>query len=305
MFAISDHSHVPEKGFNMSEPEPITVQLEEGPNIDWIVLDRPGAANAFSRPMLDQFSSILAGRASKGAPVVGIRSSAKGFSSGVDLGEYQADATPVDDVVRLSSYVDRWMAIWRHPKPVIIAVQGYCIGVAAQMASFADILLVAEDARISEPTLPIGGGFIAPAWVNQVGARRAKEFAFLPSNWIDGATAAEWGWANCALPAENLVECAERLAERMAKVPAGVLTLKKRSINRAMEAAGFSASLSAIAESDAILHLEPEVSAIRQRMGSQGLKATIAEFAGPSSQEIFRDLGGRALQDKAVPAAAR
>lgn len=275
----------------MSEPQDTYVRLEEGPNIDWIVLDRPGAANAFSGAMLDQFSSILAGRASEGAPVVGIRSSAKGFSAGVDLGEYQAKATPVDDVMRLSSYVERWMAIWRHPKPVIIAVHGYCIGVAAQMASFADILLVADDARISEPTLPIGGGFIAPTWVNQTGARRAKEFALLPGNWITGATAAEWGWANCAVPAENLVECAEQLAERMAKVPAGVLTLKKRSINRAMEAAGFSASLSALAESDAILHLEPEVTAIRARLASDGLKATIADFAGPSSQEIFRALG--------------
>lgn len=274
----------------MTDNERPLVRLDEGSNIDWIVLDRPEAANAFSSAMLDQFSATLEDRARNGAPVLGIRSGAKGFSSGVDLGEYQAKATPVDDVMRLSSYVDRWMAIWRHPKPVIIAVHGYCMGVAAQMASFADILLVAEDARISEPTLPIGGGFIAPAWVSQTGARRAKEFAFLPGNWITGTTAAEWGWANCAVPSDNLVECAERLAERMAKVPAGVLALKKRSINRAMEAAGFTASLSAIAESDAILHLEPEVTAIRARLSSEGLKATIADFAGSSSQEIFREM---------------
>lgn len=166
-------------------------------------------------------------------------------------------------------------------------VHGYCIGVAAQMAAFADILLVADDAMISEPTLPIGGGFIAPTWVNQTGARRAKEMAFVPGNWIDGKTAAEWGWANAAMPSENLFACAESLAERIGKVPAGVLTVKKRSINRAMEAAGFSASLSAVAESDAVLHLEPGVREIRARLDSDGLKAVVAEFRGPSSQEIF------------------
>lgn len=267
------------------------IRLEEGRNIDWIVLDRPVAANAFSSGMLEQFSAMLASRAKQGAPVVGIRSAGKGFGSGMDLGEYNAEATPVADVMRLSSYIDRWMEIWRHPKPVIIAVHGYCIGVAAQMASFADILLVADDAMISEPTLPIGGGFIAPTWVNQTGARRAKEMAFLPGNWIDGVTAAEWGWANAALPADGLVACAESLAERMAKVPAGVLTVKKRSINRAMEAAGFSAAVSAIAESDAILHLEPEVSRIRARLGSEGLKPIVAEFRGKSSQEIFAEFG--------------
>jgi len=267
------------------------IRLEKGACIDWIVLDRPGAANAFSSAMLEQFSTVLAGLETQGAPVVGIRSDGKGFGSGMDLGEYNANASPVDDVLRLSSYVDRWMAIWRHPKPVIMAVHGYCIGVAAQMATFADILLVAEDAMISEPTLPIGGGFIAPTWVSQTGARRAKELAFLPGNWIDGATAADWGWANAAMPAENLVACAESLAERMAKIPAGVLTVKKRSINRAMDAAGFSASLSAMAESDAILHLEPEVVRIRKRLGSEGLKTTVAEFRGKSSQEIFAEFG--------------
>jgi len=275
----------------MDEKVNTGIRLEMGAHIDWIVLDRPAAANAFSSGMLEQFSTVLTGLETRGAPVVGIRSDGKGFGSGMDLGEYNADATPVDDVLRLSSYVDRWMAIWRHPKPVIIAVHGYCIGVAAQMATFADILLVAEDAMISEPTLPIGGGFIAPTWVSQTGARRAKELAFLPGNWIDGATAVDWGWANAAMPAENLVACAESLAERMAKIPAGVLTVKKRSINRAMEAAGFSASLSAIAESDAILHLEPEVVRIRKRLGSEGLKNTVAEFRGASSQEIFAEFG--------------
>src|SRR3546814_6837976 len=54
---------------------------------------------------------------------------------------------------------------------------------------FADLTIVADDARIGEPGLPIGGGYIAPAWVSQVGAKRAKELAFLPGNHVDGRTA--------------------------------------------------------------------------------------------------------------------
>lgn len=264
------------------------IRLEWGENIDWIVLDRSEAANSFSHRMLEEFSSALDRLATEGAPVVGIRADGKGFGAGMDLGEYNPGASPIDDVRRLSSYVERWLAIWKHPKPVIVAVHGYCIGVAAQMASFADILLVAEDARISEPTIPIGGGFIAPTWVNQVGARRAKELSFLPGNQIDGVTAERWGWANAAVPAENLISCAEQLAARIAQVPAGVLTGKKRSINRAMEAQGFLESLCAIAESDAILHLEPEVREIRHQLRTQGLKPTVARFSGNSSQDIIR-----------------
>lgn len=267
------------------------IRLEPGEAIDWIVLDRPEAANAFSNKMLERFSTILAERRDKGAPVLGIRGEGKGFGAGMDLGEYNAQGSAMDDVLRLSSYVERWMAIWRHPKPVIVAVHGYCIGVAAQLASFADILVVSETATISEPTIPIGGGFIAPVWANQVGARRAKEFAFLPGNRIDGKTAAEWGWANAAVPEEHLVACVEALADCMAKIPSSVLAMKKRSINRAMEAAGFNAGLGAIAESDAILHLEPEVQAIRNRLRKDGLKPLVQSFAGSSSQDIFRKFG--------------
>jgi enoyl-CoA hydratase len=272
----------------MDRPTVAGIRVDMGECIDWIVFDRPTAANSFTRDMLEQFSLELERLKSGGAPVVGIRADGKGFGAGMDLGEYQPDASPMEDVLRLASYVDRWTAIWKHPKPVIIAVHGYCIGVAAQLASFADILIVAEDARISEPSIPIGGGFIAPAWVSQVGARRAKELSFLPGNHVDGITAERWGWANAAVPAENLISCAESLAARIAQVPRGVLAGKKRSINRAMEAAGFTAAMSAVAESDAVLHLEPEVGAVRQQLASEGLKATVASFAGRSSQEIFR-----------------
>jgi hypothetical protein len=80
------------------------IRLEEGPHIDWIVLDRPSAANAFASWMLEQFSATLAHLSTQGAPVIGIRSGGKGFGSGVDLGAYNAAATPVDDVMRLRTH---------------------------------------------------------------------------------------------------------------------------------------------------------------------------------------------------------
>lgn len=280
----------------MSEATVDGIRLERGKDLDWIVFDRPDAANAFNRALLARFSAVLEQCAIDGAPVVAIRGEGRGFSAGMDLGEYNAKGSSTDDVLRLSSYVDRWKAIQAHPKPVIVAVHGYCVGVAAQLASFADILVVTEDAKISEPAIPIGGGFVAPAWVNQVGGRRAKEFAFLPGNAIDGATAVAWGWANAAVPAANLVVCVEALASRMALVPPGVLAVKKRSINRAMQAAGFDAAMNAVAESDAILHLDPNVQAIRSSLRSDGLKATISRFKGESSQEIFASFSNNPVQ---------
>lgn len=268
------------------------LRIESGTSIDWIIFDRPDASNAFSMTLLDAFSDALDTLANTGAPVIGIRGEGKGFSSGVDLGEYNASGTPVEDVARLRRNLDRWQAMWRHPKPIIVAIHGFCLGIAAQMPCFADMTIVAQDARIGEPGIPIGGGYVAPAWVSQVGAKRAKELAFLPGNHVDGTTAVEWGWANAAVPADQLIACVEALAERMAKIPLPVLTMKKHSINRAMEAGGFLSAVNAVSESDAILHFEPVVLELRERLAKDGLRETLVRFRGESSTEIFKRFKG-------------
>jgi enoyl-CoA hydratase len=264
------------------------IRLSHDGPLSWIILDRPEHANALSPRLLEEFADALGRLRTEGGPVIGIRGEGKGFCSGMDLGSYgaadQGPPDPMADRARLEANIARWLLIWDHPKPVIAAVHGYCMAAAAQMCVFADITLVADDVRIGEPTIPIGGGFIAPTWVSLVGHKRAKEFAFLPGNIIDGPTAVEWGWANHCVPASQLVNAVRSLAERIAKVPPDVLRLKKLSINRAAEAGGFRQALSGIAEIDALLHLAPAVLEIRARMKVEGIKAIIKEFkVAPSS----------------------
>lgn len=271
-----------------SEPGPELLIEHAGP-ISWIVFNRPAQANALSSSLLESFSTALRTLEHEGGPILGIRANGKGFCAGMDLGQYGGTAVmdPTADAYRLNANVARWLSIWDHPKPVIAAVHGYCAGVAAQLCIFADLTIVADNVRISEPGVPIGGGFIAPTWVAQVGAKRAKEFAFLPGNSIDGPTAVEWGWANHCVPADRLIEASEALAARMALVPSEVLRVKKLSINRAAEAAGFRTATSGIAEMDSLLHLAPSVRAIREHMAKDGLKAVLEEYRGPSSTALM------------------
>jgi enoyl-CoA hydratase len=266
------------------------IRIEHAGPLSWIILDRPDRANALSPALLDEFSDALERLKKEGGPVIGLRGEGKGFCAGMDLGSYGAGdkgpADPMADRERLHGNVARWLAMWDHPKPVIAAVHGFCMAAAAQLCVFTDITVVADDVRIGEPTIPIGGGFIAPAWVSLVGSKRAKEFAFVPGNWIDGPTAVEWGWANHCVPADRLIEAVASLAERIALTPPDVLRLKKLSINRAAEAAGFRQALSGIAEIDALLHLSPAVLEIRARMAERGLKAVIAEYKVPPTTPL-------------------
>ena len=268
-------------------PEYRDIRVEHRGPISWIVLNRPDKANALSSAMLEEFSDSLARLADTGGPILGIRGEGKGFCAGYDIdqvGKPKA-ADPVADRERLARNVNRYLAIWDHPKPVIAAVHGYCIAGATQMCVFADLTIVAEDARIGEPALPLGGGYIAPLWAPLVGPKRAKELALLPGNAIDGRTAVEWGWANHAVPAGEVVRTVEDMAARMARIPSDVLRIKKLSVNRAMDAMGVRTAAAQVPEMDALLHLSPSVLALREWIGQVGLKTAITEFTKPSPTE--------------------
>jgi enoyl-CoA hydratase len=256
------------------------IRLEDDGPLTWIVLARPEKANALSNELLDEFSHALEWLKLEGAPVVGIRGDGRGFSAGYDLGQVARPraADPIGDRTRLQRNVDRYLAIWDHPKPVIAAVHGYCIAGATQLVTFTDITIVAEDARIGEVTVPVGAGYVAPVWAPLVGPKRAKELAFVPGNSIDGRTAVDWGWANHAVPADELLARVRSLAERIARIPPALLTIKKVSINRAMEAMGTRTAVAGIADADALAHLVPDVAEIRARIVDEGLKAVIEAY---------------------------
>ncbi|HEY1586094.1 MAG TPA: enoyl-CoA hydratase-related protein [Polyangia bacterium] len=270
------------------------IRVEHAGPLSWIVLDRPDRANALSAAMLDEFSDALDTLRADGGPVIGLRGEGKGFSAGMDLDEVgKLDGGPIDpaaDRARLQRNVDRWLAMWDHPKPIIAAVHGYCMAVATQLCVFADLTIVTDDARIGEPTLPIGGGFVAPVWASLVGPKRAKELAFVPGNSIDGPTAVQWGFANHSVPADQLLSTVATLAERIALIPSEVLRVKKLSINRAAEAPGFRASLAHLAEMDAQLHKTPAVVALKEWITEVGLKTVMTQYRVPSTASLFESV---------------
>lgn len=266
------------------------IRIEHDGPLSWLVLNRPEAANALSVAMLDEFSDALERLKTEGGPVIAIRGEGKGFCAGMaldDVGKVGKTVDPVADRERLARNVNRWLAMWDHPKPIITAVHGYCMAVGAQMIVFSDVSIVAEDAKLGEPTIPIGGGFIGPVWATLVGPKRAKEFAFVAGNTIDGRTAVEWGIANHAVPADRLLEAVRELAARIAKIPSDVLRIKKLSINRAAEAQGFRAAVMHGAEMDALLHLAPSVVAVKERIAEIGLKAVMAEYKTKSTMSLL------------------
>lgn len=250
--------------------------------VGWLVLNRPEKLNAMNAQMLADFSATLDRlNADDAVRVIVIRGAGRAFSTGYDI-ERRPEGAPhrdaVEDFDRLKLNIDRFRALWDGPKPVIAAVHGYCLAGATQMCVFADITVVAEDARIGLPKIPVGGGYITPLWAWLVGPKRAKQMAFTSGSSISGSTAVDWGWANYAVPEAQLWESVTELANDIARTPAPILRMKKHSVNRIMDLQGFSASAMFGAETDALLHMDSSVKLLSAQIREHGLKAAIKAF---------------------------
>jgi enoyl-CoA hydratase len=188
----------------------------------------------------------------------------------------------VDDYSRLHGQIARFLTIWDHPKPVIASVHGYCLAGATQLCVACDITVVADDAVIGLPEIPMGGGYITPMWVPLVGVKRAKQMSFVAGSRISGETASAWGWANFSVPADELEARVRELAHAIARTPSPILRMKKVSLNRVADVMGFRVTALMGAETDALLHASAPVEELRAAIRAGGLKQAIADFRSGS-----------------------
>ncbi|GAB3379657.1 enoyl-CoA hydratase-related protein [Amycolatopsis echigonensis] len=270
-----------------------TVLVERDGPVAWLTLNRPDRLNALSDELLAELGDALDESARADDAVVVIRGAGRSFCAGYDIAPdssevgYAAERTPVQDRDRLLGNIELFTRIWRHPQPVIAQVHGHCVAGGAQLASLCDITIAAEDAKImTSPALPLGGGYLSPLWVHRVGPQRAKLMSFDAGRRISGRTAAEWGWAAEAVPADELDEYVRRTAHSLARTPAPLLRLKKEAVNRMVEQQGLLTHARTGAETDALLHQTPEVKQVQESIKSLGLKGAIAAFNAPFDERF-------------------
>ena len=177
----------------------VTIHIEN--HIADVRLNRADKLNALDNAMFEGI--VEAGeklKAEKSVRAIVLSGEGKGFSAGLDL-ENMASApvggTNLNDrthgecnLFQVVSYQWRTM-----PVPVIAAVHGVCIGGGLQIATGADIRIVAPDAKVSVLEMRWGlvpdmGGM--PAWRNLVREDVFKELTFT-NRMMTGAEAQELG----------------------------------------------------------------------------------------------------------------
>ncbi len=216
--------------------------------IAFITLNRPERLNAIGLGMTAALrEAVERANGDAGVRVIVLRGAGRAFCAGYDLqGAPQAEATaqestggwdPVADFSFMSQNVKAFMSLWESRKPVIAQVHGWCVGGGTDMALCADLIFVAEDARIGYPPSRVWGTPTTCMWVYRLGLEHAKRL-MLTGQALDGREAERLGLASRAYPAERLAEEVESFAEKLATTPANQLVMTKLLVNQAYENMG-------------------------------------------------------------------
>ena len=204
-----------------------------------VTLNRPDARNALNRELRGAISTTLAALDADAAVSVMILTGADpAFCAGLDLKELGTSGLSADpDSTPLPFASLR--------KPLIGAINGAAVTGGFELALGCDLLIASERARFADTHARVG---VMPGWgltvllPQAIGIRRARQLSFT-GNYLDAATALDWGLVNAVVPHDELLDAARALAADMVTVPARNL----RAIKEAYLAAGESADATALA----------------------------------------------------------
>ncbi len=162
----------------------------------------------------------------------------RAFCAGADLKEHRDREMTLDERRHYAAVAQRANhLIQTIGTPVVAAVNGHAIGAGLELALSADFAIVAADARLRLPEIALGtfvGGGAVYTLSNRVGVTKAREIIFL-GDFFSGADAADMGVVNRAVPAEDVLPEATRLARRLARRAPIPLAAAKQLIGPAAE----------------------------------------------------------------------
>ncbi|WP_327734960.1 enoyl-CoA hydratase [Streptomyces nojiriensis] len=136
---------------------------------------------------------------------------------------------------------------WRElPKPVIASVRGACVAGGLMLAWVCDLIVASEDAFFADPVVRMGipgVEYFAHPWA--MAPRIAKEFLYTGDR-MPARRAYEVGMVNRVVEAAELAAETERLALRIAAMPAFGLALTKRAVNQAEDLQGLHTGMDSV-----------------------------------------------------------
>ena len=281
----------------------------DGP-IATITLNRPDQLNTIVPPMPEEFeSAITLAIQDQSIKVIILRGAGRSFCAGYDFGEgfHRWDENITTNgawdsgkdfawaTAHALAPTQKFMSMWRAPKPVIAQVHGWCVGGGSDTALCADIVIASEDARIGTPYSRMWGCYLSGMWIYRLGLTKAKEYA-LTGKPLSGRQAADVGLINRAVPFAQLEETVRQTARQLASIPLSQLAAMKLMVNQAYENMGLGSTQILGPILDGLMRNTPDAIDFIRLAEKQGVRAVITERDGP-----FGDYSQAAMDEQPNP----
>lgn len=265
-----------------------TVLYERDGRIARITLNRPDKLNAIDMDLpRDLRDAVEHANSDDAVHVIVLSGAGRAFCAGYDLevfaeaprpvpGSQEMPWDPMLDYRLMSENTRCFMSLWRGHKPVVCKVHGHAVAGGSDIALCCDLIVMAEDARIGYPPARVWGCPTTMMWVYRLGAERAKRM-LLTGDTIDGREAERIGLVTAAVPATDLDDEVDALAQRMASVPLNQLMMHKLVVNQAFDNMGMQSTQVLATLFDGIARHTPEGVAFKQRAEEVGFKDAVRE----------------------------
>lgn len=154
----------------------------------------------------------------------------KAFIAGADISEF-AGRSAVDQY-RVMKAASVYHAVDAFPKPIIAAINGFCLGGGCELAMACDIRIASDTARLGQPEVNLGiipGGGGTQRLPRLVGLGNAFKLLYT-GDLIDAAEALRMGLVDEVVPAAELMPRVRALAEKIASKSPVALELIKEAV---------------------------------------------------------------------------
>ncbi len=204
-----------------------------------VTLNRPEAMNSLNTQLRTELTALFLDLDLRDDVRVIVITGAgdKAFCSGADLKE-RAARTTAEMVHDRHTVVAKWTsAIAGLRKPVIAAINGYCMAGGFELVLQCDISIASERAIFSLPEVTHGffpGGGACQRLPRLVGIQKAKELILTGRRW-DAQEAAALGLVNKVVAHNKIMAEAMALAQRIAANPPIGVIQAKSALNQSQE----------------------------------------------------------------------
>lgn len=203
------------------------VSLEVAGGVAVLTLDRP-PLNILTTAIMKELAGELAIlRGSADLRCLLLRGAGKCFCAGVDVGEHEGPSVPM----MLEAFHNVFKALQDLDVPVVAAVQGQALGGGAELATYADIPILAESARLGFPEIRLGvfPPVAAAVLPFRIGAARTRDLLFT-GRLVDARDAVAMGLASRAVPDAELDTAARAAARDLASLSASSLRILRQAL---------------------------------------------------------------------------